>query len=199
MRDAVSSVLIFAGLALFAVAAIARSRVRRTGVGLAFMTTSRAAAIGLAASLGVCTAGGAVAPQTEPVAKVETIDTPTTSSKAVVRKLHGGETARTSTTREYPTSTTAYVAPTTQYVPPTTRYVPPTTRYVPPTTRYVAPAQDCPNGTYTNSSGNEVCSPYSSPDGPPAGATARCKDGTYSFSEHRQGTCSGHGGVAEWY
>jgi hypothetical protein len=32
----------------------------------------------------------------------------------------------------------------------------------------------------------------------PEGATARCKDGTYSFSRHRTGTCSKHGGVAEW-
>lgn len=32
----------------------------------------------------------------------------------------------------------------------------------------------------------------------PAGATALCRDGTYSFSQHRQGTCSHHGGVAEW-
>ncbi len=33
----------------------------------------------------------------------------------------------------------------------------------------------------------------------PAGATAKCNDGTYSFSQHRQGTCSHHGGVAVWY
>jgi hypothetical protein len=32
----------------------------------------------------------------------------------------------------------------------------------------------------------------------PAGATARCRDGTYSFSKHRSGTCSHHGGVATW-
>ena len=32
----------------------------------------------------------------------------------------------------------------------------------------------------------------------PAGATARCRDGTYSFSAHRAGTCSHHGGVAAW-
>jgi hypothetical protein len=32
----------------------------------------------------------------------------------------------------------------------------------------------------------------------PAGATARCRDGTYSFSQHRAGTCSHHGGVAAW-
>ena len=32
----------------------------------------------------------------------------------------------------------------------------------------------------------------------PPGATARCTDGTYSFSQHRSGTCSHHGGVAQW-
>jgi hypothetical protein len=33
----------------------------------------------------------------------------------------------------------------------------------------------------------------------PAGATARCNDGTYSYSQHRSGTCSHHHGVAIWY
>jgi hypothetical protein len=32
----------------------------------------------------------------------------------------------------------------------------------------------------------------------PTGATAKCKDGTYSKSQHHSGTCSKHGGVAEW-
>jgi Protein of unknown function (DUF3761) len=32
----------------------------------------------------------------------------------------------------------------------------------------------------------------------PTGATAKCKDGTYSKSQHHSGTCSHHGGVAEW-
>ncbi|WP_243769135.1 DUF3761 domain-containing protein [Streptomyces cyanogenus] len=32
----------------------------------------------------------------------------------------------------------------------------------------------------------------------PAGATAQCNDGTYSYSAHRRGTCSHHGGVAVW-
>src|SRR5207249_2824777 len=32
----------------------------------------------------------------------------------------------------------------------------------------------------------------------PAGATARCRDGSYSFSRHGSGTCSYHGGVAMW-
>jgi hypothetical protein len=32
----------------------------------------------------------------------------------------------------------------------------------------------------------------------PTGATAKCKDGMYSHSAHKTGTCSGHGGVAQW-
>lgn len=62
---------------------------------------------------------------------------------------------------------------------------------------YVAPAQNCPNGTYVNTAGNTVCSPYSAPSAP-AGATAQCLDGTYSFSQTHSGTCSHHGGVATW-
>jgi hypothetical protein len=50
---------------------------------------------------------------------------------------------------------------------------------------------------YTNSAGNEVHSPAYS-DSVPAGASAICGDGTYSFSQHRSGTCSHHGGVSEW-
>jgi len=32
----------------------------------------------------------------------------------------------------------------------------------------------------------------------PEGKTALCKDGWYSASLHRSGTCSSHGGVAYW-
>jgi Protein of unknown function (DUF3761) len=32
----------------------------------------------------------------------------------------------------------------------------------------------------------------------PTGATAKCKDGTYSKSKHHTGSCSHHGGVAEF-
>lgn len=78
--------------------------------------------------------------------------------------------------------------------PPTTAAPAPTSS--PPTNP--SPASSCPNGSYVNVSGNTVCSPYASPGGAPAGATARCNDGTYSFSQHRQGTCSYHGGVAQW-
>jgi len=62
-----------------------------------------------------------------------------------------------------------------------------------------APTQEpnCPNGTYINSAGNTVCSPAATQSAP-AGATAQCVDGTYSFSQSHSGTCSHHGGVAEW-
>ena len=52
---------------------------------------------------------------------------------------------------------------------------------------------------YTNSKGNKVRSPMRTADNqPPAGASAQCRDGTYSFSQSRRGTCSHHGGVARW-
>jgi hypothetical protein len=52
----------------------------------------------------------------------------------------------------------------------------------------------CPSDYYRNSSGHCVHRPSSDP----AGATALCVDGTYSYSEHASGTCSHHGGVARW-
>jgi hypothetical protein len=56
---------------------------------------------------------------------------------------------------------------------------------------------ECTNGTYVNAAGNTVCKPVESST-QPAGATAECEDGTYSFSESRSGTCSHHGGVRSW-
>ena len=50
---------------------------------------------------------------------------------------------------------------------------------------------------YTNTAGQRVQSPTYYPSAP-RGATARCVDGTYSFSQNRRGTCSHHGGVAQW-
>ena len=50
---------------------------------------------------------------------------------------------------------------------------------------------------YTNSAGERVQSPTYS-NTVPAGATAQCRDGTYSFSRNHRGTCSHHGGVSKW-
>lgn len=65
---------------------------------------------------------------------------------------------------------------------------------------YVAPVvttPSCSNGSYINSYGNTVCSPSYTPS-TTTSATAICRDGTYSYSQHRSGTCSHHGGVAHW-
>ncbi|MEK7617598.1 MAG: DUF3761 domain-containing protein [Patescibacteria group bacterium] len=71
----------------------------------------------------------------------------------------------------------------------------PTTQNQPQAT----PPQQSKPTYYINSSGNKVQSPTKTQDNSvPAGASARCRDGSYSFSQHRSGTCSGHGGVAQW-
>ncbi|MCW3478921.1 DUF3761 domain-containing protein [Neisseriaceae bacterium JH1-16] len=55
------------------------------------------------------------------------------------------------------------------------------------------------HGTYANKDGRTVHSPAHTRSGKaPKGATAKCRDGSYSFSQHRRGTCSRHGGVANW-
>jgi len=41
-------------------------------------------------------------------------------------------------------------------------------------------------------------SAHSSKATDPKGATAKCKDGTYSHSKNKSGACSKHGGVETW-
>jgi hypothetical protein len=55
------------------------------------------------------------------------------------------------------------------------------------------------SGFYTNRQGEAVRRPVRTmSDQAPSGASAQCRDGSYSFSVHRRGTCSHHGGVARW-
>ncbi len=54
-------------------------------------------------------------------------------------------------------------------------------------------------GSYRNVDGAVVHAPAHTDTGAvPAGASAQCRDGSFSFSAHRRGTCSHHGGVARW-
>lgn len=55
----------------------------------------------------------------------------------------------------------------------------------------------CDGNSYTNVDGDCIHRPEAAPSAP-SGASAQCGDGTYSFSVHRQGTCSRHGGVSKW-
>lgn len=57
--------------------------------------------------------------------------------------------------------------------------------------------QTCAKGYYKNSKGTCTRSPNKAPAWP-SGASAKCVDGTYSFSQSRRGTCSHHGGVSVW-
>ena len=60
------------------------------------------------------------------------------------------------------------------------------------------PTDDAPqtNRYYTNKNNQVVHSPSTTVSGKaPDGASARCNDGTYSFSKHRSSTCSHHGSV----
>jgi hypothetical protein len=62
---------------------------------------------------------------------------------------------------------------------------------------HVVASPTSPVHYYTNVNGNTIQAPTKY-DKQPEGATAQCADGTYSFSQHRKGTCSHHGGVARW-
>ena len=48
---------------------------------------------------------------------------------------------------------------------------------------------------YCSTDGAAVHAPYREAH---AGETAVCRDGWHSMSHHRSGTCSGHGGVAQF-
>ena len=61
-----------------------------------------------------------------------------------------------------------------------------------------ANAYACNNRHYVNSSGHVVHSPSCGNESEPPQHTATCRDGSISYSEHHSGTCSGHGGVAQW-
>jgi len=87
------------------------------------------------------------------------------------------------TVKPSPTHTTVKPAPThTTVKPRVVRTTPP------PTTQ--APVAMCASHTVGTCAAG---SPH------PAGAMAQCKDTTYSYSAHFQGTCSRHGGVEYWY
>ncbi|WP_370968328.1 DUF3761 domain-containing protein [Amycolatopsis sp. cg9] len=100
-------------------------------------------------------------------------------------------------TTEAPATTSEAAATT---VPTTPQAVAPKTsapkpKPAPKTSAQAAPKPaECGADYYRNSDGNCVHRPSDNP----SGATAVCKDGSYSYSQHRSGTCSGHGGVRTW-
>jgi hypothetical protein len=144
--------------------------------------------VAVLAVLGISSAASYYAGATHSIVTQPTID----------QQVQGAQSPTNTPTPE-PTATPTPSPTLTPY--PTRVYIAPTTPYIPPTQ---APASQTNgqldnNNYYTNVDGNQVHSPANSTDGSvPAGATAQCGDGTYSFSQHHSGTCSHHGGVAQW-
>ncbi|WP_414943950.1 DUF3761 domain-containing protein [Amycolatopsis sp. cmx-11-32] len=157
----------------------------------------RTTKLGVALAIGLLVAGGCgvetvptgrVTPQSGSVSTSSTLSTPISSWTP-------------------PTTTTSTPAPTPQQVvPPTTAAVevpkqvePPPSRARPKTTPTAkAPnLAECGSDYYRNTDGVCVHRPATGP-GAADGATAICKDGSYSYSQNRRGTCSGHGGVRTW-
>jgi hypothetical protein len=85
--------------------------------------------------------------------------------------------------------------PTVVLPPPKPVFPVPTVAAVPVLASPTGSATTCGADFYRNVDGNCVQRPTAVAV-PPVGATAQCADGTHSFSQHRQGTCSHHGGVA---
>jgi hypothetical protein len=108
-------------------------------------------------------------------------------------------TGTLTTTESVPPVVTATIPPAPVITaPPVTKAPKPATTHAaaPRPTTHAAAA--CGAGYYVNVDGNCIHDPETAP-GRPAGATALCNDGTYSFSAHHSGSCSHHGGVAEFY
>lgn len=88
-------------------------------------------------------------------------------------------------------------APPKVHAPRTAPVVPAPASAAPESAKSAPKSSSCDADYYRNVDGKCVHRPQQA-SAPPAGATARCADGDYSFSQNRRGTCSGHGGVAQW-
>ncbi|MFE3174034.1 DUF3761 domain-containing protein [Amycolatopsis sp. NPDC059090] len=151
--------------------------------------------LGMALAVGVLVAGCGAAPTGNAPSAVtsEYSPPPTTSYSA----------PETSATLTAPSTSIAVPVTTPPVAPPITAAKPKTAPKTQAAPRVTTPKEqpapdpapaDCGADYYRNSSGNCV----HRPDSNPSGATAQCKDGSYSYSQHRSGTCSGHGGVKQW-
>jgi len=153
----------------------------------------RTTKLGMALAIGLLVAGGCGV-ETVPRGRV----TPQTGSTSVV--------STPTSSRVLPTTTATPAPAPQQFVPTTTaaaevpKQVEPKPAKTPPKTTQAAKAPnpaECGSDYYRNTDGVCVHRPASGP-GAADGATALCKDGSYSYSQNRRGTCSGHGGVRTW-
>lgn len=126
-----------------------------------------------------------------------------TSSKGRC-SAHGG-VASLITTRKTSSRSTAATARTpaktsrTSATPRSTRNATKSASTSSRSTKRTAPARsEAPAATPSGNAAPAAIPTVRSPAGAPAGATALCKDGTYSTSKVHTGACSHHGGVGQW-
>lgn len=217
-----STLLILVGFAAFVIGIVAVIRGR---LAWARISNRKTAAWATAGAFGVMMIGGALAPNTVETERAGVVGSVVTSKAAtttvVTPTVRPAPTSTTSTTTtlQLPVTTplaTRVEIPTTEATLPTTQVAvapfvapPPAPVVVPAETQVEEPPAtsggtggggwgECGDGYYLNTAGNCIASPQSGPQAP-AGASAQCEDGTYSYSQSRRGTCSRHGGVAVWF
>lgn len=146
--------------------------------------------LGWILAAGLLVAGcGVGAPQVRDSGSVGVLDAPTSTFSTPTYSVPVTTEAPV-TTSEAPVATTAPTQA--QAVAPKTTAAKP--KAAPKTTQAAPKPAECGADYYRNSDGNCVHRPSDNP----SGATAICKDGSYSYSQHHSGTCSGHGGVRSW-
>lgn len=150
--------------------------------------------LGMALAIGLLVAG-ACGVETVPTGRV------TPASSQMSTPTSTAWTPPTPTTTATPTPTPQQFVPTTTGAVEVPKQVEPKPTKARPKTAQATPKApnpaECGSDYYRNTDGVCVHRPASGP-GAADGATALCKDGSYSYSQNRRGTCSGHGGVRTW-
>lgn len=139
----------------------------------------------------------AAATTVPPVATIQPLGSAAVTTTLTVVKP-AAVTTRTATTHAVPRRAVTFAEPRSSLPVHRATHTPtPTTLPAGVAPSAAGAASSCFGDYYLDSSGVCVHRPATAA-GPPVGATAQCQDGVYSFSQHRRGTCSGHGGVARW-
>jgi hypothetical protein len=153
------------------------------------------------AGRGACSHHGGVAKDDQPAAAAKPT-APATTSNTMVRCKDGttSEAGRGACSHHGGVDKGATPAPSPTPTTPSTPAAPPVPRTAP--TPATPPTPVTPPAPSAEKAPSRPLPPNAVPGGAPANTnaapTAKCKDGTFSYSKHHTGSCSHHGGVAQW-